>query len=95
MNSKWIASLAAAVLLAVIVVGAALAMNSDNFRLDWNELQSSASGAGSSSSTNYKISNSIGAPMFVRMETATTKLELGYWPGAYPHGRQMLPYVRK
>ena len=95
MKRKRITSLVLALLAVGLTVFAALAMSSDNYRLDWMELPSSSAVAASSSSTNYKISDSFGAPFVIGLSGSNTRLELGYWPSAFAFYRQHLPYVGK
>jgi hypothetical protein len=69
-------------LAALLVAGAAWAMSSDNFRLEWNVSDSSA-GGGPAGSTNYAVNYTIGqnAAGGAGNFSASTNYSagLGYW----------------
>ena len=80
MKTKFLYGLAGVILIAMLVTGAVLAMNSDNYRLGWF-VPSTGSG-GSASSTNYAAEFTVGQTAVGNTDNASYDLCLGYWCGA-------------
>ncbi len=96
---KRIRSTILAILLFLLVAGAALAMSSANYRLDWF-VPLTGGGGGPSSSTNYQVNFTIGQSVIGASSSANYRAGLGYWYGygtvVQPSGYKIfLPIVLK
>jgi hypothetical protein len=85
-----------ALLLALVVLllltGVALAMSSDNYRLDWFAPLTS-SGGGEASSSNYIVNLTVGQSAIGVSASTNYRGCLGYWCGVAVEYRVYLPLV--
>jgi hypothetical protein len=74
------------------LTGAALAMDSPGYRLDWFAPLTS-SGGGTARSTNYAINVTVGQTVVGASESASHAVCLGYWCGGDVEYHIYLPLV--
>jgi hypothetical protein len=70
-------------LLLIIVAGFPLAVQAQNYQIDWWVI---GSGGGTSSSASYQLSGTIGQPIVGVSTSANYRLEAGFWVGTAPGG---------
>ncbi len=77
----------------VLLTGVALAMESDNYRLDWFT-PLTGGGGGPASSTNYAVNLTVGQSVIGTSDSTNYGSCLGYWcGGAAVEHRVYLPLV--
>jgi hypothetical protein len=87
---KKITFLAALVVL-LVLAGSALAMSSDNYRLDWFTLMTGSGGA--TDSANYAVNFTVGQTVVGAASSANYEACLGYWCSADAEYSIYLPLV--
>jgi hypothetical protein len=75
-----------------LLVGGALAMDSDNYSLDW-VTPLTGGGGGAATSTNYAVNITIGQSAIGTSAGASYEACLGYWCGGAAGHRIYLPLV--
>ena len=75
----------------LLLAGGALAMNSDNYRLDWFTPLTGSGGA--ASSDHYAVNLTVGQSAIGTSDSASYEGCLGYWCGAAVEHRVYLPLV--
>jgi len=83
MKMKWRAALALALVALVVLAGAAAAMSSPGFRLDWFVNISGGSAGGLASSTSYAANVTLGQTAAGKSASTNYGATLGYW-AAFP-----------
>jgi hypothetical protein len=81
-----------ALLCGLLLAGAALAMDSSNYALDWFT-PLTGSGGGAANSTNYAINLTVGQSAVGASDSANYAACLGYWCGAAVEHSIYLPLV--
>jgi hypothetical protein len=81
MKTRRLTFLLLGLLCALVLVGSALGMSSDGYRLDWFTLLA-GSGGGTASSTNYAINLTVGQTAIGTFSSTNYGACLGYWCGA-------------
>lgn len=81
------------VLALLLVAGAAYAMSSTNFRLDWYELLTGAGGP-HMASTNFAADVTAGQAAIAASASTNYAVRMGYW-SAFPGSRAFLPLTLK
>ncbi|MGC9398425.1 MAG: hypothetical protein ACP5HM_04745 [Anaerolineae bacterium] len=76
----------------LVVTGAALAMESSNYALDWFT-PLTGSGGGAANSTNYAINFTVGQAVIGASDSDSYVTCLGYWCGAAVEHSIYLPLV--
>lgn len=76
----------------LVVTGAALAMDSANYRLDWFT-PLTGSGGGTARSANYAVNLTVGQTVVGGSDSVGYAACLGYWCGAAVEYRIYLPLV--
>ena len=76
----------------LLLAGSALAMESDNYKLDWFT-PLTGSGGGAASSANYAINFTIGQTVIGTSDSASYEGCLGYWCGRAAEHKIYLPLV--
>jgi hypothetical protein len=76
--------LLAVLLLAGLAAGAAWAMSSANYRMDWYEIPPGTGALGRTASANAVVYDSFGPFGVISMSSSDARLRLGYWAGAEP-----------
>jgi hypothetical protein len=84
--------IAGALLCALLLGRMALAMSSDNYRLDWFT-PVSGSGGGSASSDHYAVNFTVGQTVIGTSDSSNYEGCLGYWCGGAARYRIYLPLV--
>jgi hypothetical protein len=92
MNRKRVISLALGLLCALALTGSALAMSSDNYRLDWFT-PLTGSGGGPGGSTHYAVNFTVGQTAIRVASSANYQACLGYWCGTGRQWRVYLPLI--
>ena len=87
-RTTYLLVLATCLLLAV----GALAMSSDNYKLDWF-VPLTASGGGAASSEHYAIRFTVGQTVIGTSDSSRYECSLGYWCGGAAGHRIYLPLV--
>ena len=83
------------VIVLLLVTGSALAMSSENYRLDWFTPLTGA-GGGMASSTNYAVNFTVGQTVIGASSSENYGSGLGYWYGLLSEFfRNFLPVVLK
>jgi hypothetical protein len=90
---KRIAFILALVVLLLLLATPAMAMNSTNYRVDWN-VPLTGSG-GPSSSSHYAVHLTIGQSANGAQQSTHYQAGLGFWYGSLIDFRTALPLVRK
>ncbi|RLC84313.1 MAG: hypothetical protein DRI79_13060 [Chloroflexi bacterium] len=91
MTKRTLIVIAGAVLCTLLLAGVALAMSSDNYRLDWFT-PLTGGGGGAASSTNYAVNLTVGQTVIGVSESPHYQGCLGYWCGEFEH-RVYLPLL--
>ena len=76
----------------LLLTGSVLAMESDNYRLDWFT-PLTGGGGGPASSTNYAVNLTVGQSAIGTSDGTDYKGCLGYWCGTAMEHRVYLPLV--
>jgi hypothetical protein len=76
----------------LLLAGRALAMDSDNYRLDWFTPLTTG-GGGSASSASYAVNLTVGQSAIGASHSASYGVCLGYWCGGAAGHRIYLPLV--
>jgi len=92
MSKRKITALVAALLGSLLLVGTALAMSSDNYRLDWF-IPLTGGGGGPVSSTSYAANFTVGQTAICASSSASYGGCLGYWCGTAAEYKIYLPMV--
>lgn len=79
-------------IICLLLVTSALAMSSDNYRLDWFT-PLSAGGGGAASSSNYAVNVTIGQTASSTSSNLNYRSCLGYWCGLTTEHKIYLPLV--
>ncbi|MGD2178948.1 MAG: hypothetical protein PVG71_14135 [Anaerolineae bacterium] len=90
MTKRTLIVIAGALLCGVLLAGVALAMGSDNYRLDW--FTPLTGSGGSASSTNYAVNLTVGQSAIGASASTSYGTCLGYWCGAAEY-RVFLPLI--
>lgn len=78
MNKRKALRLVIGFLCCLLLGGMALAMSSDNYRIDWDVI---AGGGGQASSANHTLRSTIGQAVVGAISSANYRLGAGYWYG--------------
>jgi hypothetical protein len=92
MSKRTLIVIAGALLCGLLLAGVALAMESDNYRLDWFT-PLTGGGGGAASSTNYAVNLTVGQSVIGTSDGTDYGGCLGYWCGAAVEYRIFLPLV--
>jgi hypothetical protein len=97
MNKRKAFTLVTGFLCCLLLGGMALAMFSDNYRIDWDVI---ASGGGLASSASHTMRGTIGQAVVGAMDSANYRLGAGYWygvraPAPPPACKIYLPIILK
>ena len=92
MTKRTLIVIAGALLCGLLLAGVALAMDSDNYRLDWFT-PLTGGGGGAASSTNYAVNLTVGQSAIGASSGTDYEGCLGYWCGAAIEHRVYLPLV--
>lgn len=91
MNKQKTTMLVAVLLCGLLLVGGALAMSSETYRLDWFT-PLTGGGGGPASSSHYAVNLTIGQSAIGASSSANYGIGLGYWYGIRGY-RTYLPLV--
>ncbi|MFQ6100812.1 MAG: hypothetical protein ACE5OS_06205 [Anaerolineae bacterium] len=91
MTKRMIIVIAGAMLCGLLLTTVALAMSSDNYRLDWFT-PLTGGGGGAVASTNYAVNFTVGQSAIGTASSASYNGCLGYWCGEFEY-RIFLPLV--
>jgi hypothetical protein len=92
MSKRTLTVIAATLICGLLVSGVALAMSSDNYRLDWFT-PLTGGGGGTADSTNYVINLTVGQSGVGTTSSASYDACLGYWCGTGAEYSVYLPLV--
>jgi hypothetical protein len=92
MNTRRLLPLAIVVLCALLLVGNALAMRSDNYWLDWFT-PLTGGGGGPVNSAHYAANFTVGQSVIGAADSDNYAIGLGYWYGTAGGCRIYLPLV--
>lgn len=92
MSKRTLIVIAGTVLCVLLLAGVALAMSSDNYRLDWY-VPLTGGGGGPASSTNYAVNFTVGQTAIDASSSTNYGAGLGYWYGAVVEYKIYLPLV--
>ncbi len=92
MTKRTLIVITGALLCGLLLAGVALAMDSENYRLDWFT-PATGGGGGPASSTNYAVNLTIGQSAIGTSDSTNYGGCLGYWCGAAVEHRVYLPLV--
>ena len=91
MTKQMLIVIAGALLCGLLLSGIALAMDSDNYRLDWFT-PLTGGGGGAASSTNYAVNLTVGQTASGASTSTNYRGCLGYWCGEVEY-QILLPLV--
>jgi hypothetical protein len=92
MTRRTLILIAGTLVCGLLLAGAALAMSSDNYRLDWFT-PLTGSGGGAASSDHYAINFTVGQTVVGASSSTSFGACLGYWCGGAAGYRIYLPLV--
>ncbi len=93
MTKRTLIVIAGTLLCGLLLSGVALAMSSDNYRLDWFT-PLTGGGGGPASSTNYAVNFTVGQAVIGASASTNYRGCLGYWCGEFEY-RVFLPLVMR
>ncbi|MDY6876910.1 MAG: hypothetical protein SWK90_12015 [Chloroflexota bacterium] len=92
MTKRTLIVIASALLCGLLLAGVALAMESDNYRLDWFT-PLTGGGGGAASSDHYAVNFTVGQSVVDTSDGTDYSACLGYWCGVAIEHRVYLPLV--
>ena len=92
MTKPTLIVIAGALLCGLLLAGVALAMESDNYRLDWFT-PATGGGGGAASSTNYAVNLTVGQSAIGASGSTNYESCLGYWCGSAVAGVEYNIYL--